>query len=217
MVARPRYLVQNIRHLTEESFVIRIDRHAFLAQAGQHVTLGPRKFAINREFSVYSSPEKPYIEFLIKARAGSETALALQQAKPGDEVDLAGPYGEFTIAEPDDRSRRYLFIATGVGIAPFHCFVAHYPGLDYTVVHGIPRLEDRYDLTDYERSRYISCLSQETGGDFQGYVTDYLRANPVEPERLCYICGRSNMVANVYDLLREQGVPSDNLLTETFF
>lgn len=214
---RPRHLVQNVRHLTQESFVIRIDRHSFVAQAGQHVTLGPRQFAINREFSVYSAPDKPYIEFLIKARAGSETALALQQAQPGDEVDLAGPYGEFQIPALKERSHRYLFVATGVGIAPFHCFVAHYPELDYTVVHGIPRLEDRYDLTDYERSRYIACVSQEEGGDFQGRVTDYLRANPVEPDRLCYVCGRSNMVANVYDLLREQGVPSDNLLTETFF
>ncbi len=217
MDERPRHYIENVRHLTDESFVIRIDRHSFLAQAGQHVTLGPRQFAINREFSIYSPPNEPYIEFLIKARAGSETALALQKAKPGDEVDLAGPYGEFLITAPEDRSRRYLFIATGVGIAPFHCFVAHYPKLDYTLVHGIRRLKDRYDLSDYERSRYIACVSQEEGGDFHGWVTDYLRANPVEPDRLCYICGRSNMVATVYDLLREQGVPSDNLVTETFF
>lgn len=214
---RPRYLVQSVRHLTEESFVIRIDRHAFIAQAGQHVTLGPRRFAINREFSIYSAPDKPYIEFLIKARAGSETALALQQAQIGDEVDLAGPYGEFMIPSSKVHSHRHLFVATGVGIAPFHCFVARYPELDYTIVHGIPRLEDRYDLSDYERERYIACVSQGEGGDFQGRVTEYLRAHPVEPERLCYLCGRSNMVATVYDLLREQGVPSDNLLTETFF
>ena len=217
MAERPRHLVQNVRYLTDESFVIRIERHSFLAQAGQHVTLGPRQFAINREFSIYSAPNKPYIEFLIKARAGSETACALRKAQPGDEVDLAGPYGEFLIMAPEEHSRRYLFVATGVGIAPFHCFVAHYPALDYTLVHGIPRLEDRYDLTDYERCRYIACVSQEAGGDFHGRVTDYLRENPVEPERLCYICGRSSMVAAVYDLLRAQGVSSDNLLTETFF
>lgn len=217
MDKRPRHTVQSVRFLTDESFVIRIERHSILAAAGQHVTLGPRQFAINREFSIYSAPDKPYIEFLIKARLGSETALALRQAQPGDEVDLAGPYGEFLITAPEERSRRYLFVATGVGIAPFHCFVTHYPGLDYTLVHGIPRLEDRYDLADYERKRYIACVSQETGGDFHGRVTEYLREHPVEPQRLCYICGRSSMVASVYDLLRAQGVPSDNLLTETFF
>ncbi len=217
MADRPRHLVQSVRHLTGETFVIRIERHSFRALAGQHVTLGPRQFAINREFSIYSAPDQPYIEFLIKARAGSETALALQRAQPGDEVDLAGPYGEFLITHPADRSRRYLFVATGVGIAPFHCFVTHYPGLDYQMVHGIPHLEDRYDLASYDPKRYTACVSREAGGDFAGRVTDYLLANPVEPDRLCYICGRSTMVANVYDLLRGQGIPSDNLLTETFF
>jgi len=209
--------VQSVRHLTATTYVIRIDRHAFRAQAGQHVTLGPHRFAINREYSIYSAPDEPFLEFLIKARPGSESALALQRARTGDEVDLAGPYGEFLIAAPADRARRYLFVATGVGIAPFHSFVRHYPGIDYRLVHGVSRLEDRYDLADYERGRYVACVSRETGGDFAGRVTDYLREHPAEPDRLCYICGHSAMVANVYDLLREQGVPSDNLLTETFF
>ena len=217
MSDRPRHLVQSVRKLTATTFVIRVDRHAFRALAGQHVTLGPHRFAINREFSIYSSPDDPYLEFLIIARAGSETACALQQAQPGDEVDLAGPYGEFHIVAPEDRTRRYLFVATGVGIAPFHCFVRHHPGLDYRIIHGVARLEDRYDMADYERSRYVACVSREEGGDFKGRVTDYLREHPVEPDRLCLICGHSAMVANAYDLLRGQGVPSDNLLTETFF
>ena len=217
MSDRLRHLVQSVRRLTATTFVIRVDRHAFRALAGQHVTLGPHRFAINREFSIYSSPDDPYLEFLIIARAGSETACALQQAQPGDEVDLAGPYGEFRIVAPEDRTRRYLFVATGVGIAPFHCFVRHYPGLDYRIIHGVARLEDRYEMADYERSRYVACVSREEGGDFKGRVTDYLREHPVEPDRLCLICGHSAMVASAYDLLRGQGVPSDNLLTETFF
>ncbi len=217
MSDRPRHLVQSVRRLTAATFVIRVDRHAFRALAGQHVTLGPHRFAINREFSIYSPPGEPCLEFLIIARPGSDTACALQQAQPGDEVDLAGPYGEFFIADPADRARRYLFVATGVGIAPFHCFIRHFPGLDYRLIHGVARVEDRYDLADYERERYVACVSREAGGDFTGRVTEYLRENPVEPDRLCYLCGQSAMVANVYDLLREQGVPGDNLLTETFF
>ena len=217
MSDKPRHRVQSVRFLTDTTFVIRIDRHAFRASAGQHVTLGPHQFAINREFSIYSAPDDPYLEFLIIARPGSETACALQRAQPGDEVDLAGPYGEFRIADPGDRTRRYLFVATGVGIAPFHSFIRKYPELDYMLVHGVARLEDRYDRGDYARERYVACVSRAEGGDFRGRVTDYLRGHPAEPDRLSYICGHSGMVANVYDLLREQGVPSDNLMTETFF
>lgn len=217
MTDRPRHLVQSVRKLTATTFVLRIDRHAFRAEAGQHVTLGPHRFAINREFSIYSAPEDPYLEFLIIARPGSETACALQRAQPGDEVDLAGPYGEFLIAQPDDRARRYLFVATGVGIAPFHSFARRFPQLDYRLIHGVSRAEDRYDSDDYPRNQYLSCVSREEGGDFRGRVTDYLRSHPVETDRYCYMCGRSAMVAAVYDLLRAQGVPSDRLFTETFF
>ena len=217
MSEKKQHLVQRVRQLTNEVYVIRIDRHDFRALAGQHVTLGPHQFAINREFSIYSSPEKPYLEFIIRARAGSETALALQKAQPGDQVDLAGPYGEFMISEPENEKRRHLFIATGVGIAPFHCFVTHYPNLDYRMIHGISRLEDRFEIGDYARERYIACVSKEEGGDFYGRVTDYIQDNPVESNCMCYICGRSGMVASVYDILREQGIHSDNILTETFF
>ncbi len=217
MTDRPRHLVQSVRRLTGTTFVIRIDRHAFAVEAGQHVTLGPHRFAINREFSIYSAPGDPFLEFLIIARPGSETACALQQAQPGDEVDLAGPYGEFLIAEPEDRARRYLFVATGVGIAPFHSFIRRYPWLDYRLIHGVSHAEDRYERDDYDRDRYVACVSREDGGDFRGRVTDYLRTHPVEADRYCYICGRSAMVAAVYDQLRGQGVPSDRLLTETFF
>jgi len=217
MADKPRHLVQSVRHLTDEVFVIRIDKHDFKLLAGQHVTLGPRQFAINREFSIYSSPSEPYLEFLIRARAGSETAMALQKARPGDEVDLAGPYGEFMIREPENPSLKHIFIATGVGIAPFHCFAKHYPEMDYKLIHGIAKRDECFERDDYQRERYIACVSRENGGDFQGRVTDYLHANPVEMGSMCYICGRSGMVASVYDLLREQGIPSDNILTETFF
>ncbi len=212
-----RHFVQSVRPLTDATFVIRIDRHGFRALPGQHVTLGPHRSATNREYSLYSSPEAPYLEFLIRARPGSETACALQRAQPGDEVDLAGPYGDFLIERPADPGRRYLFVATGAGIAPFHCFVRSYPSLDYRLLHGVATLADRYEREAYAPGRYVACVSREDGGEYRGRVTDYLREHPVETDRLCYLCGHSAMVARVYDQLREQGVPSDNLLTETFF
>jgi len=185
--------VQSVRELSADTFVIRIDKHDFQALAGQHVTLGPHQFAINREFSIYSSPDKPFLEFLVRAPAGSETVLALQKAQPGDEVDLTGPYGKFLIKKPAERSRRYLFVATGVGIAPFHSFVTHYPELDYRLIHGIPNLKDRYDQDDYAAKCYVSFVSREEGGDFSGRVTEYLLENPADPESICYICRRCRL------------------------
>jgi ferredoxin-NADP reductase len=132
-------------------------------------------------------------------------------------VDFDGPYGKFIVERPNDTARHYLFIATGVGIAPYHSFISTYPDLDYTVLHGVRFMRERYEHEFYAPDRYICCLSQEAGGDFQGRVTDYLRAHPVAPGTICYLCGNNAMIAEVYDLLRAQGVPGDELFSEIFF
>jgi len=48
-------------------------------------------------------------------------------------------------------------------------------------------------------------------------VTEYVAEHPVAPETICYLCGNNAMIAEMYDLLRAQGVPGDNLFTEIFF
>ncbi|MCX7848320.1 MAG: hypothetical protein N2595_09870 [bacterium] len=132
-------------------------------------------------------------------------------------VDFDGPYGRFVIEDPTDRGRKYLFVATGVGIAPYHSFVRSYPGLDYVLVHGVRYCEERYDREAYEGGRYIACVSREDGGDYRGRVTEYLREHRVDPGTICYLCGSNAMIAEAYDILRGQGVPGDNLFTEIFF
>jgi len=48
----------------------------------------------------------------------------LCDARPGDQITLAGPYGDvFTL--PDDPEANLLMIGTGTGIAPFRAFVRH--------------------------------------------------------------------------------------------
>ncbi len=118
---------------------------------------------------------------------------------------------------PEDTSRRYLFIATGVGIAPFHGFVRSHPDLDYRLIHGVRFRRERYEHDHYAPGRYLSCLSREDGGDFQGRVTAYLRQAELPPGVICYICGNSAMVWETFEILRERGVDGDRLFTEVFF
>ena len=74
----------------------------------------------DREYSLYSGGEDPWFEFLVREVEDGLVSPALGMLRPGDEVELDGPYGRFVLERPGDTSRRYLFIATGVGIAPFH-------------------------------------------------------------------------------------------------
>lgn len=209
--------VIGVRELTRTTFVLRVERNHVPCTAGQCVTLGLHGSGINREYSLYSGEHEDFFEFLIREVEGGQVSTELRKCQPGDLVDFDGPYGRFVIERPDDTTRKYLLVATGVGIAPYQSFVRSYPGLDYKIVHGVRWLEERYDRETYARERYVACVSREPGGDYSGRVTGYLQEHPVAPETICYLCGNNAMIAEVYDLLRAQGVPGDNLFTEIFF
>jgi ferredoxin--NADP+ reductase/benzoate/toluate 1,2-dioxygenase reductase subunit len=142
---------------------------------------------------------------------------ALRKCAPGDTVVLDGPMGYFRIDELTPAVTKYLFIATGSGIAPFHSIVRSYPDLDYTLLHGVRYASDCYDKDVYASDRYIPCISREKGGMFHGRVTDFLREHPVEPGTLCYLCGNCDMLYEAYDTLLHLGILSDHIRTELFY
>lgn len=209
--------VLKVRHLTDSTFVLRVERKGFEFTPGQCVNLGLQKEAINREYSSYSGVNEKYLEFLIKTIKGGALSPKLQKLKIGDEVTIDGAYGLFTIAKPENNKNRYVFIGTGTGIAPFHSFALSYPKLNYQILHGVSYKNEQYDAKDYSAGKYISCVSRESGCNFHGRVTDYLHKNPVDPKNIFYLCGNSNMINEVYDILRGQGVNGTNIITEVFF
>lgn len=209
--------VLHVRNLTPCAYVLRLERLGLSFRAGQSVTLGIQRMRVNREYTIYSGEQDDYLEVLIREIQGGTVSPALRRSQPGEELECAGPYGSFVIEKPLDASRRYLFVATGTGIAPFHAFVRSYPNLNYQIVHGVRRLEERYDMEDYRRECYWACVSGQSGGDFHGRVTDFLRLHPTDPTMICYLCGNGRMLSEAYDILRAQGIPSDQIHVEAFF
>tara|TARA_B100000809_G_scaffold266579_2_gene330019 strand:- start:1144 stop:1785 length:642 start_codon:yes stop_codon:yes gene_type:complete len=209
--------VIGIRDLTASTYVLQLERNGVAFKAGQCISLGVKDHGLNREYSTYSGEHETDFEFLIKEVAGGTVSCALRCVRPGDEVTFSGPFGSFVLDAPQDLSRRYLFIGTGTGIAPFRSYVRSHPDIDWQILHGVRTLEERYDHQDYDPERYTACVSSETGGDYHGRVTTYLRENPVDPDTICYLCGNSAMLTEVFDILREQGVSGNGLFTEAFF
>jgi ferredoxin/flavodoxin---NADP+ reductase len=209
--------VIQVRDLTDGTYVLRIERHSLPFRAGQCITLGTKRMRVNREYSIYSGEGDPYFDLLIREVPDGTVSPALRRCSPGEILECTGPYGSFVLSKPEDRSRTYLFIATGTGIAPFHAYRRSHPGINYRLLHGIRYLRERYDLADYDRARYVACVSREEGGDFHGRVTDYLKQHPVTGDIYCYLCGNGRMLSEAYDLLRSQGISSDRLFLEAFF
>ncbi len=209
--------VLNIRHLTPSAYVVQMSRRGLPFRAGQHLLLGKSGSIHNREYSVYSGENDPYFEVLIKEVEDGMVSKQLKKLKKGDHVQIEGPLGFFTIEAGLIDHARFLFIATGSGIAPFHSFTRSYPGLDYTLLHGVRFSNEAYERADYQSSRHILCSSGDQSGNFHGRVTDYLRRHPVDPTTHCYLCGNFNMIHEAFEILEQQGVPANQVHAEVYF
>lgn len=214
---KTRYRVHQVRELTASTYVVRLDRHDLEFDPGQYISLGVADDINMREYSVYSPVDCEYLEVLVKEVKQGHVSKLLRRLEQGEEVRLDGPFGFFTIEEQARRESSFLFIATGTGISPFHCFAGSYDGLDYRVVHGVRTQEECYEREAFARDRYISCLTRDERGDYQGRVTDWLRDNPVDPTTMCYLCGNCDMIYEAFDILIGHGVPHDHLFAEVYF
>lgn len=210
------FLVHGVRHLSSSAFVLRFDRHGMVFAPGQYVTVGPADEIHMREYSVYSAPNEPYLEILVKEVEEGYVSRRLARLTPGDRVRVDGPFGFFTIDE-DWRDQRFIFIATGTGISPFHAFVHSYPGIDYRLLHGVRTSAEFYDHDCYDEARLVRCVTREPGGDYEGRVTAWLREQPIDPAARYYLCGNCDMIYEAFDILQDAGVPHHHLFAEVYF
>lgn len=207
-----------IEHITDSMFIMTLERCGFQFIPGQSVSLGPHlRYYKNRDYTICSGIHDDVLRFLIRVVKKGEFSQYFNGLKPGDKVDVVGPYGEFWIEEPEDIEREYLFIAMGVGLGPFLSFVKSYPSLNYKILHGIRTKKDLPAARDLSPERYISCISQEEGGGFHGRVTEYLRKNEVSKTTYCYICGNPYMLRQTYSILKDKGIPDDLIFAEPYY
>jgi len=209
--------VTQIRFLTESTFIIRFDRGNMEFKAGQHIIVGLEGELDQREYSVYSGEKDNYIEILVREVVSGSVSIHLKQCKPGQILQVNGPFGSFGLEKFDMFSRKLVFIATGTGISPFHSFVRSYPAIDYTLIHGVRFNIEAYERDDYDPGRYILCTSKENNGGHKGRVTRFLPGYKVNSSMLFYLCGNNSMIYEVYHILRDKGIRDEDIFTEVYF
>ena len=217
MVLPGLYKIIQIRDLTENAFILRFDRGGMEFRAGQHIIVGLKGELNQREYSIYSGENDDYLEILVREVPDGNVSLQLRQCRLGDTLQVNGPFGSFGIEKFDRLSKKHVFIASGTGISPFHSFIRSYPGIDYTLIHGVRYNKEAYERSDYDPDRYILCTSQEGTGSQRGRVTRFLPTYTFVPGSLYYLCGNSNMIYEVDHILRERMVPAENIITEVYF
>jgi ferredoxin--NADP+ reductase/benzoate/toluate 1,2-dioxygenase reductase subunit len=211
------YVVEELRHLTESTYVLRFSRNGMQFKPGQHLLLGLPGSKELREYSIYSGIHDDYLEVLIKEVDDGVVSRQLKNIEPGDPVKLLGPRGFFLNPALLAEGGKLLFLSSGTGLAPFHSFVKSYPKADYQIIHGVRNISEAYDSGDYNKEQFTVCTSRGNKGDYAGRITDYLlEANP-DTESLVFLCGNSNMIYDAMDILRAKGFTQKQIITEVYF
>lgn len=211
------HLVEQINFLTESTFILRFNRGNLRFRAGQRIIVGLKGDLDQREYSIYSGENDEYLEILVREVKDGNVSSKLKQSKQGQQLQINGPFGSFGIETYDRFSAKLVFIATGTGISPFHSMVRSYPGIDYTLIHGVRFGNEAYGRMEYDKDRYIICTSKENTGGRKGRVTRYLSEYRVTPDMLFYLCGNGNMIYEVYHILRDRGIPEEKIFSEIYF
>lgn len=157
--------------------------------------------------------------------------------KPGDKVNISGPYGEFFLRETNNEM---MFIGGGAGMAPmrshiFNLFHTIHTKRKVTFWYGARALQeapyvDQFNKIQEENPNFHWTLAldrpdpkaDEAGVAYKpGFVhqviyENYLK-NHENPEDIeYYLCGPPMMIAAVTKMLYDLGVPDENVMYDNF-
>ena len=154
--------------------------------------------------------------------------------KPGDEVTIAGPFGEFFAK---DTAAEMVFIGGGAGMAPmrshiFDQFRRIHTNRKVTFWYGARSLREAFYLDDFNRIaaehdnfKWHLALSEPlpedhwdglTGFIHQVLYDNYLNDHPAPEDVEYYICGPPMMLTACMRMLDSLGVERDNILFDDF-
>jgi propane monooxygenase reductase subunit len=185
-----------------------------------------------RSFSMANLPGSGHLEFMIKLYPDGKfsSLLANEELKPGDEVEVTGPYGVFTLREKSERP--LLFIGGGAGMAPILSLLRAMadngttrPSVYYYGARGPRDLFHLDELAELERRlpnfRFIPALSHcgddEDWSGERGLITDVVtRLHQEIGEVDAYLCGPPPMVDAAIAMLDQGGVPEARVYFDKF-
>jgi Na+-transporting NADH:ubiquinone oxidoreductase subunit F len=154
--------------------------------------------------------------------------------KPGDEVTVSGPFGEFFARDTD---REMCFVGGGAGMAPmrshiFDQFHRLHTKRKVTFWYGARSLREAFYTGEFDAIQAANqnfewhlALSEPlaednwtgaTGFIHQVLFDRYLKSHPAPEEIEYYMCGPGPMTRAVIDMLLSLGVDRENILLDDF-
>ncbi len=152
--------------------------------------------------------------------------------KPGDRIEVAGPFGEFHV-QPTDKDM--VFIGGGVGMAPLRSMIHEQLGLGtkrrISYYYGARSLADLFYVEEFEQLvrdhdnfSWTVALSDPAPGDRwrgkTGFIHEILRQamkdDPAPEDCEYYLCGPPVMISAVLATLDDLGVEPHSIFNDDF-
>ena len=154
--------------------------------------------------------------------------------RPGDTVDVRGPYGHFAV---DASERELVFIGGGAGMAPLRAQIldllqTQHSRRRMSFWYGARSLRELFYADVFEELQqqhdnfsWHPVLSEPRPGDkwsgASGFVhqiahDEYLASHPAPEDCEYYLCGPPLMVQSTQQMLDELGVAEDNIHFDDF-
>jgi propane monooxygenase reductase subunit len=217
--------VEELTHDIRRLHLKVLDDEPFEFKPGQYVDIQiPGHEEHHRSFSM-ANTNAGELEFMIKLYPGGRFSGLLSEdaIKPGDELNVTGPYGVFTLRTSSPR--RLLFIGGGAGMAPILSLLRSLAETgnerQATYYYGARTETDLFhlDVLDALPATFVPALSEDSNGwaGETGLITDVVeRLEGDVSEVDAYVCGPPPMVEAAIALLEAKGVPEAHIYFDKF-
>jgi propane monooxygenase reductase component len=222
--------VETIELLTRDirRLVLRVEDGEMPFYCGQYVDIRIPGTDEHRSFSMANVPsDDGRLEFMIKHYPGGRFSglLADGGLQVGDELEVKGPYGVFTLR---DTERPLVFIGGGAGMAPILSLLRSMadqaierPAVFY---YGAREAQDLFHLDELRALaaalpslRFVPALSHAEWDGETGLITDVVDRCELDLTAVdAYLCGPPPMVDAATELLLRRGAEEARIHFDKF-
>ncbi len=202
------------RTLGLDAQLLRFERPDWDWKAGQLISLGGADPQDQRDYSIASGENDETLDVLYRLIPHGVVTPHLLKLKAGDQIPVQGPYGRFTLRNPE---QPVVFCATGTGIAPCRAYIRSHARLNLTLLHGVRYAADLYFKEEMENVQYYPFCSKEELNGASGRLTEFLKQMPLMENAAYYLCGANEMIYEAEEILTERGVNAVDLHHEPYY
>lgn len=191
--------------------------------------------SLKRSYSIANEPKQDnQIEFAAGYFENGPGTEFLFNLKPGDTINVSGPYGRLTLKE--EQPDRYILVATSTGTTPYKAMLKELgqrmennPKLEVVILQGIQRREEILYATDFQNfaqkykgatfKPYFSRQSKDELGEneYSGYVQHAFPSLNLNPQKdIIYLCGNPGMIDDAFNYLKDQGFAMQHIIREKY-